>query len=440
MLADVRQESWTRTARTACRPTRRCVRPRASATAASRRNPAAYTRDGSILPLALYEDGLTARTAIAHGRAGGAGAIFVNRFGHGRAVLLNILTSGYAGDGYNAIEGLRQQGRERTIRRTVERLLGDAGIRAPITLTTAAGPLAACSIARFRAGSTRYLAILPDYCVDRGKGIPTTIQLPRRYHLYDMRRGTYLGHASKITTVAETGIARLYALLPYRVSRIQVQGPARAERGVPLRLRFTCTASGATPGPHVFHVELTDPAGRRADWAFANLSAPGGDADFTILFAVNDPAGRWRLTVRDVATGMRSSRTILLPQATGNTVGHSEPTRHALRGSPGWTCRFCGAAFCSPVGSTAALPLGGRLLISKPRCLVSSLGHTSRSGEGVRGSISALGMGPSARSWKQRLGDAAEHKFQDDCKEQAQQVLGRKNGGAAKPQGQDAGR
>ncbi len=271
--------------------------------------------DGSILPLALYEDGLTARTAIAHGRAGGAGAIFVNRFGHGRAVLLNILTSGYAGDGYNAIEGLRQQGRERTIRRTVERLLGDAGIRAPITLTTAAGPLAACSIARFRAGSTRYLAILPDYCVDRGKGIPTTIQLPRRYHLYDMRRGTYLGHASKITTVAKTGIARLYALLPYRVSRIQVQGPARAERGVPLRLRFTCTASGATPGPHVFHVELTDPAGRRADWAFANLSAPKGDADFTILFAVNDPAGRWRLTVRDVATGMRSSRTILLPQA-----------------------------------------------------------------------------------------------------------------------------
>ncbi len=63
---------------------------------------------------------------------------------------------------------------------------------------------------------------------------------------------------------------------------------------------------GAVPATHVLVTKVYDPSGQPRSWYGGNLDAPAGAADGAFRPALDDPAGRWRLVVRDVASGIEA--------------------------------------------------------------------------------------------------------------------------------------
>jgi len=63
-------------------------------------------------------------------------------------------------------------------------------------------------------------------------------------------------------------------------------------------------------GTGVFHVEVTDPAGKVAAQYSGNFFGAEGRGGIDIPFAVNDSPGNWEVRVRDLLTGNAARSTI----------------------------------------------------------------------------------------------------------------------------------
>ena len=53
---------------------------------------------------------------------------------------------------------------------------------------------------------------------------------------------------------------------------------------------------------HVFHIDVVNPSGQIVRYYSGNVLAPEGRAARLIPIAVNDPAGRWEVRVKDLLT------------------------------------------------------------------------------------------------------------------------------------------
>ncbi len=125
----------------------------------------------------------------------------------------------------------------------------------------------------------------------------------RPSHLYDVRAQRYLGSVSTVETTLPPGDTALYACLPYRVESLVVTAPRAARPGDELPIRAQIEADTATPGDHVFHVELVGPDGKRR-WHYArNELAPAGKLSFAVPLALDESPGEWTVRVRDVLNG-----------------------------------------------------------------------------------------------------------------------------------------
>ncbi|MFO8080208.1 MAG: beta-galactosidase [Armatimonadota bacterium] len=177
-------------------------------------------------------------------------------------------------------------------------------------------------VVQFERGPIGYLGVLPRYfggrywrgggemSVDDTDFSPAVIHLPDQAHVYDMRAQKYLGQAHEIEAALATGVARLYALLPYRVTDITLDCPARAEAGGLLTARCNLTARDETPGDHVVHWTLTRGAEVLPPFARNTVAAGGsGEASFRLPL---DMSGEWTLTATDVISGETTSRTVTI--------------------------------------------------------------------------------------------------------------------------------
>jgi hypothetical protein len=91
-----------------------------------------------------------------------------------------------------------------------------------------------------------------------------------------------------------------------------VKIPTSARRGEDAVIKADVKTDGAKPGRHVAHVEVTDPTGLRHALYCGNVELKDGKGEFVIPFALNDQAGRWRITVREALTGLTKEHTIRL--------------------------------------------------------------------------------------------------------------------------------
>ena len=53
----------------------------------------------------------------------------------------------------------------------------------------------------------------------------------------------------------------------------------------------------------MLHVDVVNPSGEIVAYYSGNLLAPEGRASKLVPMAVNDPAGRWEIRVKDLLTG-----------------------------------------------------------------------------------------------------------------------------------------
>lgn len=264
------------------------------------------------------ESGLSLDSARAYGDTGQAPApaLICNRYGRGQTVLLNCAISGYAGTklggtGGEIIEVTRGDPAVTTpLRDLIGSLLAGHGVRPAVRLTAAGGKnyQLVTRTFRYRKGPLAYVAVIrPDSRpgkIGAKDYVPVTVDFGRRAHVYDMRKRKYLGHAQRVNTPMASGIAYLYSALPYRVSRVVVSPPRSATAGSAVRVPVRIEASSRTPGDHVVYVRVFGPDGAERKHYALNTTLKSGAGQATIPLALNDPAGPWRVTVRDVSSGI----------------------------------------------------------------------------------------------------------------------------------------
>lgn len=188
-------------------------------------------------------------------------------------------------------------------------LLRAMGAKPAAEISTRPGEPMDLEIISFTEGPARYLGLTRWFWANRP--VQTfTVTLPESYHVYDSRAGKYLGRRQSFEVALAQGHSALFSLLPYRVQSLTIAAePAR--RGDLLKAKVTLKTSGPR-ARHVIHVELADPSGKYVPHYAQNvaLAPTAAAASIAIPLALNDPAGRWRLTARDVATGTTASATV----------------------------------------------------------------------------------------------------------------------------------
>jgi len=225
------------------------------------------------------------------GAVGDVPAFIVNRFGKGKACYLNVFMGKYL--------GLRANGKEAEWRERIRRILDWAGAKQAVPTTGLKGePIEKLEILRYASGRSLYVG----YVLDQEEAASARTTFPAEGHVYDMRKGKYLGQGRAFDVTLPGRDALMLASLPYRVTGIEVK-IAAARRDSEAEVRASLQAS-SQPGLHVFRVEVVGPDGQAIDALAQNMIARDGQAQVKIPFALNDPAGEYTVKVRDVATGV----------------------------------------------------------------------------------------------------------------------------------------
>jgi hypothetical protein len=236
----------------------------------------------------------------------------VNDYGSGRAVLLNYLANYERPTFWQWSTGPILRGREGgdLFRDLVAAAFAEGGFSPEVTVTQDGEPARIIQVTAFGAGTARFYGSLVNE--DSGDFLPINERrdglrytFPRRGHLYDVRASRYLGEKDAIDVDLDPGGAKLLALLPYRVSDLELRAINRPRPGreAGFQARIIPDPPEAMTDLHVIRIEVEDPHGNRLDHYAQNVTAPDGTARFTIPLALNDPPGAWSLVARDVATG-----------------------------------------------------------------------------------------------------------------------------------------
>ena len=278
-------------------------------------------------PKTYADDSLKVATGEARGKAGEAPALVVNTFGQGKALLWNFSLHAYQrNQGVLSIEVERLLEDAPRIKAAFRSLIDVADIGAPLDISPDIYGLRAY---RFRRGNLRYLGLLQHPCkakqalaMKMGKEdpveadvpfpqpVPAAVRLGKNYHVYDVRRAKYLGETGRIEAEIGPGRAELYSLLPYRVRRIAVKTVSQVRQGDVLSFEAAVTVGEPSCGLHVLHAHLVAPDGRQPRHYTMNLKAEAGRIAGRFHIALNDVCGRWKLVVRDVASGLETTEEI----------------------------------------------------------------------------------------------------------------------------------
>lgn len=266
--------------------------------------------------------GIRLAGARAYGMLNGMPALMVNPFGKGKAIFLNASFSNYSEEISGGIGGEVQVGRMNSfavvgpIRELLSALIREAGAAPPVTLTNAGADPAEITCRRTELGEATLLGVsrrLKGRAIDRQDRLAFTLRLAAPRYLYESRSGKSYGKVEEISDTLVRGLPKVYAALPYEVASVRADAPEEARPGEAVEINVTVNAGGAARvGTHVVNLSVRGPDGRERALYGHNLLAREGQGKAVIPFAFNDPAGEWTITLRDAASGVRTTRHITL--------------------------------------------------------------------------------------------------------------------------------
>jgi hypothetical protein len=240
------------------------------------------------------------------GTISGAPALIVNTVSSGKAILLNV--------GMETYERLRLKGEESAIRTLVSWCMENGGIDKPAISVndSTGGHVSRIQSTLFKDGTAWYIGLIMDPGnPDKTASLSQTCRvgtdnLIKSAYVYDVRRGVFLGGGKSFSTNLRPGEAKLFALLPYRVQDVDIKIEKNVVNpGGSIKYRVSIPPQGADTkiGRHVFKISIFEPDGSERKF-FSDILVPqegSGSGTFEIL--PGDPSGKWRLKVKDVATG-----------------------------------------------------------------------------------------------------------------------------------------
>lgn len=260
---------------------------------------------------------------------GKAPALILHKLGKGRAIFLNASFANYAEVQAGGVGGevqvgsVASQGTTGPIRGLMTTLLTDAGVPVPMPVICEGESDSEFELSRFSLGSSQLVGLIrgrqvggvPSFAnsgaIDRKDLIACEVDFQIPAHVYESRSGRYLGKVAKVKESIPRAIARVYALLPYKVNSVAITGTSQVAPGEAANVQLGILADGKV-GIHVFHLSIKGPDGVERAYYAENVIGNGGKASATIPFAYNDPEGEWTVTAKDIATGMTNSFPITL--------------------------------------------------------------------------------------------------------------------------------
>jgi len=134
-----------------------------------------------------------------------------------------------------------------------------------------------------------------------------TIQLgmDQARHWYDMRTGAYLGSGQSVAAKLPQGRAGLYSALGYQIERLSLKVRRTGERTFKISSGLQ-TSENERPARHIFHLEVFNPNGDPLPHYGRNIVAEGGTWNGEIILGLNEPAGIYRIVLRDILSGRRT--------------------------------------------------------------------------------------------------------------------------------------
>jgi hypothetical protein len=243
---------------------------------------------------------------------GGSGP--VHPVGKGKAIFFGAPGSsrklaGY-GTGGEAAETVRTTEGSQLLDKLAAVLDKEAGVRAAFTLKDDQNRNAFKNMEGYTYvdGPARYVALVPEGKYGETRRARLTIQ--GEGQLYDCRAGKHLGAAATREVELRMATANLFALLPYKVEKVEVTAPATAVLGQPIPVRTALRTGAGTPVRHVLVVQLRRPDGKDLPVHRWTFDTRDGNIEAALFLAMNDTAGMWTLVVTDVATGLRHEQPI----------------------------------------------------------------------------------------------------------------------------------
>jgi hypothetical protein len=235
---------------------------------------------------------------------------------HGRAVLLKADVLTYIQQ--------RLTGKEGPVHSALENLLRESGVHPEFAVTDAAShPAVGVETHLFRNGAVRIVGLLSNPQIrmeDLGqtdfksnerfeKPRSVKLALPAGMYLYDVRAAKSLGMRKEITVALDPYEPAIFAASPFPIPELRISAPARVRRGDTgqIGLSFQARSSAAT---HLLHIDVADPSGKIVSYYSGNLLAAGGRASRLLPLAVNDPAGKWEVRVKDLLSGQSASAAV----------------------------------------------------------------------------------------------------------------------------------
>ncbi len=192
-------------------------------------------------------------------------------------------------------------------------LLAGAGIKPSCELLNGKG----YAFRRFQNGKLTLIGVVRE---SETAG-DATLKLSQPAYVYDVRAGKLLGKVASVSIPKDGQRARLFAALPaptrhgtaqHPFPTLSVQVGKQYRRGEVMRARLRLEAGGVKPTGRIVRVKLLRPDGVEAMVYRSYITLQSAEAEVTIPFAFNDPAGTWTLVATDVATGVAGKASFAL--------------------------------------------------------------------------------------------------------------------------------
>ena len=127
--------------------------------------------------------------------------------------------------------------------------------------------------------------------------------------VYQARDARLLGSGKEFDLTFPRGIAHFFSLLPYKVNSVEVTATTAA-RGGKAKVQAKLNVEGTQPRRHVLAMRTYQPNGKEARWFRQNVDASNGSFELELPIALNAATGEWKVSVRDVATGIKGDTVI----------------------------------------------------------------------------------------------------------------------------------
>ena len=141
---------------------------------------------------------------------------------------------------------------------------------------------------------------------------PVNISLPKKGHVYDIRKGKYLGQTARISDPLPASEALFLATLPYCVTSLDVDLATAPQWGNVLEAAVRLTADGKIGQGHLVAVNVYGPDGDECLWARRLVWLTNGLGTFKLRLAFNEHSGRYTISAREITTGLQTTREFVL--------------------------------------------------------------------------------------------------------------------------------